>query len=159
MSNHTKGPWKARDGIVQVVGGGPDYTFYAPGESAGEMRANAHLIAVAPEMYEAASMAARYLRQAPQPPDRRYEAVLMALDRALKKAAGRTLPSAPLGKLLCSSAGEPGCFSECEHAEVHTELPAYPCRGAYSCPSVGREVLCMPVAETPPADTPLSQEK
>ena len=52
MSKHTEGPWET-DCHFMVRAGSTIYTFKADRAPAGELRANANLIAAAPELLEA----------------------------------------------------------------------------------------------------------
>jgi hypothetical protein len=67
--NHTPGPWKALKGDlvmgsqVVAVGVAPD------GAGHEEQRANARLLAAAPEMYAALQATVAYFERANQPPD------------------------------------------------------------------------------------------
>lgn len=86
MSKHTPGPWRVieTDDAVMI---GPDqfmtatYIIKASGFESSERRANAHLIAAAPEMLEALEDLRRFVWS---------NSHLKALDELIAKAKGNT---------------------------------------------------------------------
>jgi hypothetical protein len=86
MSGHTKGPWKAEEfDVVRATGPKEDRTIafgaLFGSESADEAKANARLIAAAPELLEAL----KYLLELGGDDDRR-----IAAEAAIAKAEGRS---------------------------------------------------------------------
>lgn len=93
MTKHTPGPWNFDGAINGLVDGGPDgkiiaivYPCYH--HNASEMKANAYLVAAAPELLEALEFATRMYQENFENMPFCWQTVQNFIDDAINKAKG-----------------------------------------------------------------------
>jgi len=84
----TPGPWRADGGVVELRHGDDMSRMIVPGRSLNEGEANAHLIAAAPEMYEALRVLVEYFEEGKHSV-LDYESFIARARTAIAKAEGR----------------------------------------------------------------------